>query len=49
MRARASSVEIYRSSSTANGTHWVSTSDTFEMDNISIGKIEKSLGWIVTR
>jgi hypothetical protein len=51
--ASGNSVEIYRCSSTAsgigNGTHWVSTSDTCEVNNVSIGKMEKSLGWIVTK
>jgi hypothetical protein len=39
------SVEIYRCSSTANGTHWVSTSSTCD----GAGTAEKSLGWILTR
>jgi hypothetical protein len=39
------SVEIYRCSLTANGTHWVSTSSTCG----GIGTNEKSLGWILTK
>ena len=39
------SVEIYRCSSEANGTHWVSTSSTCN----GAGKNEKSLGWILTK
>lgn len=43
--ATGNSVEIYRCSSTANGTHWVSNSSTCS----GIGKAEKSLGWILTK
>ena len=43
--ATGNSVEIYRCSLTATGTHWVSTSSTCS----GIGTAEKSLGWIVTR
>lgn len=43
--ATGNSVEIYRCSSTANGTHWVSSSSTCS----GIGKAEKSLGWILTK
>lgn len=39
------SVQIYRCSSTANGTHWVSTSSTCS----GLGTAEKSLGWILTK
>lgn len=43
--AVGNSVEIYRCSSTANGTHWVSSSNTCE----DLGTNEKSLGWILTK
>lgn len=43
--ATGNSVEIYRCSSTANGTHWVSSSSTCS----GLGKAEKSLGWIMTK
>ena len=43
--ATGNSVEIYRCSSTANGTHWVSTSSTCE----GLGTKEKPLGWILTK
>lgn len=39
------SVEIYRCSSTANGTHWVSIGSTCNGQGTS----EKSLGWILTK
>lgn len=39
------SVQIYRCSSTANGTHWVSASSTCD----GAGTNEKSLGWILTK
>ena len=47
--ATGNSVEIYRCSSTANGTHWVSTSATCQVNGVSLGKSEKSLGWILTK
>ena len=43
--ATGDSVEIYRCSTTANGTHWISTSSTCE----GLGSNEKSLGWILTK
>ncbi len=43
--ATGNSVEIYRCSSAANGTHWVSTSNTCNGE----GAAEKSLGWILTK
>jgi hypothetical protein len=47
--ATGNSVQIYRCSSTANGTHWVSTSSTCAVNGVSLGTSEKSLGWIVTK
>jgi hypothetical protein len=47
--ATGNSVQIYRCSSTANGTHWVSTSSTCEVNGVSLGKSEKSLGWILIK
>jgi hypothetical protein len=43
--AGGNSVEIYRCSSAANGTHWVSASRTCNSE----GKNEKSLGWILRK
>jgi hypothetical protein len=43
--ATGSSVQIYRCSSSANQTHWVSTSNTC----YGAGSAEKSLGWILTK
>jgi hypothetical protein len=43
--ATGNSVQIYRCSASANGTHWVSTSSTCE----GLGTNEKSLGWILTK
>lgn len=43
--ATGNSVEIYRCSSTANGTHWVSSSSTCS----GLGTAEKPLGWILTK
>lgn len=47
--ATGNSVQIYRCSSTANGTHWVSTSSSCEVNGASLGTVEKSLGWILTK
>ena len=47
--ATGNSVQIYRCSSTANGTHWVSTSSSCEVNGVSLGTVEKSLGWILTK
>jgi hypothetical protein len=47
--ATGNSVEIYRCTQTANGTHWVSTSSSCQVNGVSIGKSEKSLGWILTK
>jgi len=47
--ATGNSVQIYRCSSTANGTHWVSSSSTCQVNGVSIGTAEKSLGWILTK
>jgi hypothetical protein len=47
--ATGNSVQIYRCTSTANGTHWVSASNTCEVNGVSLGKSEKSLGWILTK
>jgi hypothetical protein len=47
--ATGNSVQIYRCTSTANGTHWVSTTNTCEVNGVSLGKSEKSLGWILTK
>jgi hypothetical protein len=47
--ATGNSVQIYRCSSTANGTHWVSTSNTCAVNGVSLGTSEKSLGWILTK
>jgi len=47
--ATGNSVEIYRCSGNANSTHWVSTSNTCVVSGVSIGKSEKSLGWIITK
>jgi hypothetical protein len=43
--ATGSSVQIYRCSSSANQTHWVSISNTCDGG----GDAEKSLGWILTK
>lgn len=43
--ATGNSVQIYRCSSAANGTHWVSSSSTCD----GLGTKEKSLGWILTK
>lgn len=43
--ATGNSVQIYRCSSSANGTHWVSTSSTCG----GLGTKEKSLGWAFTK
>lgn len=43
--ATGNSVQIFRCSSNANGTHWVSSSSTCE----GLGKNEKSLGWAITK
>lgn len=47
--ATGNSVQIYRCSSTANGTHWVSSSSTCQVNGVSLGHSEKSLGWILTK
>jgi hypothetical protein len=47
--ATGNSVQVYRCTSTANGTHWVSSSSTCEVNGVSLGKSEKSLGWILTK
>ena len=47
--ATGNSVQIYRCSSNANGTHWVSTSSTCQVNGVSIGNPEKPLGWILTK
>jgi len=47
--ATGNSVQIYRCSSNANGTHWVSTSSTCQVNGVSLGSAEKSLGWILTK
>jgi len=47
--ATGNSVQIYRCSSNANGTHWVSSSSTCQVNGVSLGSAEKSLGWILTK
>jgi len=47
--ASGNSVQIYRCSSTANQTHWVSTSSACEVNGSSAGTMEKALGWAMTK